>query len=99
MGKVQKYQSSVEKRRVAPTRLIFYRGNYFDFFFSWSVVYGLFFFKDGVSEGQFSQVLEEGKVYFHRSDLTDGWLMDFFFPKRTAQHQEYVFPLSEYREN
>jgi eukaryotic translation initiation factor 2C len=38
LGKVQKYQSVVERRRVAPTRLIFYR--------------------DGVSEGQFAQVLE-----------------------------------------
>jgi len=39
LGKVQKYQSIVEKRRSAPTRLIFYR--------------------DGVSEGQFSQVIED----------------------------------------
>jgi eukaryotic translation initiation factor 2C len=39
LGKVQKYQSIVEKRKVAPTRLIFYR--------------------DGVSEGQFAQVLDD----------------------------------------
>jgi eukaryotic translation initiation factor 2C len=39
LGKVAKYQSAVEKRRSAPTRLIFYR--------------------DGVSEGQFSQVLAD----------------------------------------
>ncbi|KAF8806120.1 argonaute-like protein [Phlegmacium glaucopus] len=39
LGKVQKYQSIVEKRKAPPTRLIFYR--------------------DGVSEGQFSQVLDQ----------------------------------------
>jgi len=39
LAKVAKYQGMVEKRRVAPTRLIFYR--------------------DGVSEGQFAQVLSD----------------------------------------
>jgi len=39
LGKVAKYQGLVEKRKAAPTRLIFYR--------------------DGVSEGQFAQVLAD----------------------------------------
>jgi eukaryotic translation initiation factor 2C len=39
LGKVQRYQAAMEKRKVAPTRLIFYR--------------------DGVSEGQFAQVLAD----------------------------------------